>query len=340
MSKIICDVCGTQYPDSAEQCPICGYAHVPAVQEGSEAAPVEELVLESRPKVRGGRFSKSNVRKRIQDTVYEEEIPSRKKAVQSYEEEDDDDDEEETKEKSGGLINVLLVIVVIALLVVSGYIFVNYFMPALTESKETTPTVPTGVSTEAPTEAPTTEVPTVPCTGLTLEETDVLLEAEGQMYLLNVVVEPEDTTDVLTFTSSDESIVTVNGEGRITAVGQGFATVTVTCGNVQVNCDVTCFFTEETEATEATEESTEPEETLKDVKLSVAATDVTFKFVGQQATFKLTCGLANTEVTWTSQDESIIKVDANGVATCTGMGKTTVIVSYGDQQVEIIVRCN
>ena len=25
MSKIICDVCGTRYPDTAEQCPICGH---------------------------------------------------------------------------------------------------------------------------------------------------------------------------------------------------------------------------------------------------------------------------------------------------------------------------
>ena len=24
MSKIICDVCGTSYPDTAECCPICG----------------------------------------------------------------------------------------------------------------------------------------------------------------------------------------------------------------------------------------------------------------------------------------------------------------------------
>ena len=24
MSKIICDICGTTYPDTAEQCPICG----------------------------------------------------------------------------------------------------------------------------------------------------------------------------------------------------------------------------------------------------------------------------------------------------------------------------
>ena len=26
MNKVICDICGTSYPENAEQCPICGYA--------------------------------------------------------------------------------------------------------------------------------------------------------------------------------------------------------------------------------------------------------------------------------------------------------------------------
>ena len=75
------------------------------------------------------------------------------------------------------------------------------------------------------------------------------------------------------------------------------------------------------------------------MKLSVKSTDVTFVVRGQQATFKLTCDLKPTEVTWTSQDESIISVDENGVATCNGYGTTNVIVSYGDQEVTIVVRC-
>ena len=30
MSKIICDVCGTRYPETAEQCPICGHIRTAA----------------------------------------------------------------------------------------------------------------------------------------------------------------------------------------------------------------------------------------------------------------------------------------------------------------------
>ena len=102
-----------------------------------------------------------------------------------------------------------------------------------------------------------------------------------------------------------------------------------------------CGATENKETEPATEATTAPTKPvqLKDVKLSVKATDVTFVHRGQRATFKLTCGLANNEVTWTSQDESIITVDENGIATCVGYGTTNVIVSYGDQQVTILVRC-
>ena len=32
MGKIICDICGTSYPDTAQQCPICGCTREAAAQ--------------------------------------------------------------------------------------------------------------------------------------------------------------------------------------------------------------------------------------------------------------------------------------------------------------------
>jgi len=174
----------------------------------------------------------------------------------------------------------------------------------------------------------------------------------GQMYLLNVAAEPADTTDVLNFESSDENVVVVNGEGRITAIGEGTAVVTITCGEQRLDIAVSVVVpTEEpTEAPteepteEATEEPTEapteaPTEPLKDVKLEInGATDVTFNAKGLTFTFKLKNGLKNNEVTWTSENEKVCTVDENGFLTCTGTGKTNVIVRYGDQEVVIIVR--
>ena len=376
MSKIICDVCGTRYPESAEQCPICGRAGTG--EKMVEANEVEGTYGREYSRTKGGHFSKANVKKRtIGAPVIEvSQEPVKPEPVE---------EEEEIyivpeKKKSGCLVNFLLVIVILALLAVSAYIALTYVAPNLLDEfdfnlnflTQQQTEAPTDAATEEPTnemptEAPTEEstIPTIPCTDLVILDAMVVIDEVGQSYLLNAAVAPEDTTDVLMYSSSDESIATVNEEGRITAVGAGEVTITVSCGEFSMDCTVLCApgditlpadatgettateaaagteATAPTEATTATEATTEPTKPaqLKDVKLSVKATDVTFVHRGQQATFKLTCDLKANEVTWTSQDESIITVDENGVATCIGYGTTNVIVSYGDQQVTIIVRC-
>ena len=69
MSKIICDVCGTRYPENAEQCPICGHIREAAGKTAADVLIMDEATHEHHEKVRGGRFSKSNVRKRTGQAV-------------------------------------------------------------------------------------------------------------------------------------------------------------------------------------------------------------------------------------------------------------------------------
>ena len=64
MSKIICDVCGTSYAETLTQCPICGCVRSVDVRTVSES---EDDELQSAHTggynhVKGGRFSKSNVK--------------------------------------------------------------------------------------------------------------------------------------------------------------------------------------------------------------------------------------------------------------------------------------
>lgn len=348
MSKIVCDVCGTRYPDTAGQCPICGYANV-AERHSQAAEPVEEVVQDSRPKVKGGRFSKANVRKRNQGMVPQEkrpepprERPKKKQPEPELFEEDEEEYVQEPRRKSGAFLNVLLVLVILALLAVTAYIALEYFMPNVldfgfgTEITEPSETVEPTVTEEV------TEEPTVPCTGLTLDVEEIVLDSEGQAYLLNVVVTPEDTTDLVTYISSDESVATVNEEGRVTAVGDGEAVIYILCGDQSLECTVRCDLVKETEepteppTEEPTEEPTEP---LKDVKLGVKTTDTTLRAHNQQTVIKLTCDLDITEVTWRSENENVATVDENGFITRMGKGTTYVIGTYGDQEVKIIVRC-
>ena len=63
MSKVICEFCGTSYPETASQCPICG--SVRSNDNNEIMGILEETSTEHEYHyVKGGRFSEKNVRKR------------------------------------------------------------------------------------------------------------------------------------------------------------------------------------------------------------------------------------------------------------------------------------
>ena len=79
MSKIICDVCGTSYPETATQCPICGCVRSSdSVAVAGDAGDVVAKKPSSYVYVKGGRFSKSNVKKRNAGMPLEDTEPSQK----------------------------------------------------------------------------------------------------------------------------------------------------------------------------------------------------------------------------------------------------------------------
>lgn len=339
MNKINCDVCGTKYPENAEQCPICGCARAAGARPAEDEVVLEEELDVERERVRGGRFSKSNVRKRNKNAVRYESHNERVR-----DQEPDEEEEVAARGGSNAVLNVLLVIVIIALLLVTGYIFVKYFLPDIKAGAETTPTTEV---TEATEDTTPTEEPTVPCTGLELVNggTEVVLTEIGQAWLLNVRVLPEDCSDELVFNTSDMTVAMVDSQGTITAMGEGEAIVIASCGGQTLEFNVSCSFINETEPEETEPEETTPvteaptEPPLKDVELKVNKTDMTFKMIGQEVTLKVANGLTAQEVTWKSENEKIITVDENGLVTCVGWGTTNIIVSYGDQEVTVVCRC-
>ena len=63
MNKVICDVCGTSFPETSEQCPICGCAKLPtAPAVAAEDSQVAAEGTTAYSYVKGGRFSKANVK--------------------------------------------------------------------------------------------------------------------------------------------------------------------------------------------------------------------------------------------------------------------------------------
>ena len=78
------------------------------------------------------------------------------------------------------------------------------------------------------------------CSGISLEQSSYTLDLSGtSATLVRATVVPSDTTDTITWKSSDTSVVNVTTTGLITAQGVGTATLTATCGDRTATCTVT-----------------------------------------------------------------------------------------------------
>lgn len=78
----------------------------------------------------------------------------------------------------------------------------------------------------------------VPCTGLSVSPTTVSFTTLNATQQLTVTKTPTNTTDTVSYTSSNESVATVSSSGLITCVGVGSATITVMCGEQSATCAV------------------------------------------------------------------------------------------------------
>lgn len=362
MHKVICDICGTSYPETAECCPICGCTRdISAELMAEEEDYLKDSPLSAAKKVDG---------KFVSDPGYSQaESPDDEDWDEDDYEEEDEDDEVPGRGRTG--VVILLVVLIMILLAITGFLFLRYLLPNLSgETPEGTE--PSAVQTEAMVE--TTTEPGIPCEQLIMMSGAAIdLTREGEYRLINVIVKPEDTTDKLTYTSADESIATVNAEGRVTAISEGDTVIIVTCGNQRVECRVFIRYVEETEPpteettvpTEpVTEEETEPEVTeseeetvpeeptepaetepettketqgqLKDVKLKLGRTDISMG-VGLQFTIPLDCDLSYEEIEWTTGNPNVATVE-NGVVTTHAQGTTQLTARYGDQVVTCWIR--
>lgn len=77
----------------------------------------------------------------------------------------------------------------------------------------------------------------VPCTGITLDQQTKSLTALTPFTLIATPA-PANTTDEVSWTSSDTDVATVVN-GVVTPVGLGEATITATCGSYSATCAVT-----------------------------------------------------------------------------------------------------
>lgn len=342
MSKVICDVCGTTYPETASQCPICGAAKTNTTQTAAGESVQPDVGSESGyTPVKGGRFSKSNVRKRNS---------SAGKAAASSERHSSSRERQSQNSSSNKGLVIVVVILLLAIIAVVGYIAVKFFdIGGTSGGKETNNTNPgTSQSTEPSESEGSTgsNEQEIPCTHIQLSNVVIELDEVDASWLLTVETDPLDTTDEITFESSDETVATVNDEGVVTARGSGQAVITVTCGEATAECRVVCSFGEETEPSDEPTETTPPTEAETELKLNSAYQstitgkyDVTLTKPGQ--VWKAYVGtIPVTEITWSVDDPAVATIDENGKVTAVAPGKTEIHAQYMGQTVTAIVRCN
>ncbi len=77
----------------------------------------------------------------------------------------------------------------------------------------------------------------VPCTGIALNQSTITFTS-GTPVTLTATIEPENTTDEVVWTVSDDTVVTVDN-GVVYPVQSGNATITATCGQQSATCSVT-----------------------------------------------------------------------------------------------------
>ena len=323
MNKIICDVCGTAYQESATQCPICGCVRTAQVEDT-----ISDHTLEANARtythVKGGRFSKANVKKRNRASQAKESVSTAEHTASRR--------TKQPKKKSNTGLIVTAIILLLAIVAVVIYLAIKLFLPALPAVDD--PVVPPVID-----EIETTE-PTISCEELTLDVDEVFFDEIGSARMLYANVSPIDTTDGIQYVSSDTSVVTVTETGKVESVGPGEATITVTCGSQTATCFVICEVAEPTEEVteDITEETTEETTVAVDVDFRLNREDITFSFKGEE--WLLYSGELDLEkIVWTSDNESVAVI-TNGTVKAVGVGMTTVHGEYNGVKVSCIIRCS
>jgi hypothetical protein len=149
---------------------------------------------------------------------------------------------------------------------------------------------------------------------VSLDKTALSLAVDDFETLTATVMPSNATNKEVSWSSSSSAIARVNSEGKVTAVKIGTATITVETreGGFTETCEVTVT-------------STVTGVKLDKTELSIDAED--------QATLTATvmpADATNKAVTWSSSNESVVRINVNGIITAIKIGTATITCTTGD----------
>ena len=179
-----------------------------------------------------------------------------------------------------------------------------------------TPKAENSAVTPAPATQPIkVESTVVAVTGVTLDKTTADMKVGEQLTLIATVAPDNATNKSVAWSSSDAEVAAVNTEGVVSALKAGNATITVTtqdgektaaCTITITNVDVESIVLDKTAATLYTGETLRLNATVSPVNAT------------------------NKNIVWTTSDENVATVDAEGLVTAVGVGTATITATTED----------
>ncbi|MBD5134843.1 MAG: starch-binding protein, partial [Lachnospiraceae bacterium] len=170
------------------------------------------------------------------------------------------------------------------------------------------------------------KVDTIKPTGITMTgETTCTLDL-GETCTFTAEVSPADATNkIITWSSSDTSVATVSGNGKVTGKGEGAATIYAATSNAE-SADYT-----NNSGLVAKAQVTVKASGIKVTSIVLSKNAVTLEEgKAEKITTTIVPGNASPNyaaLTWSSADTSVAKVSSNGIITAVKAGKTTITVS-------------
>lgn len=139
---------------------------------------------------------------------------------------------------------------------------------------------------------------------------------KGTTQQLKAKVSPDDKASKVVWSSSNESVLTVDGNGLVTAVGDGNATITATVDGVSATTDTITVTTP----------------VVRVSSVSLSASNLKLAVGGEPSTLTATVepnNATNKNVSWSSSDPEVATV-ADGVVTPVKAGAATITVTTED----------
>ena len=150
-------------------------------------------------------------------------------------------------------------------------------------------------------------------------DNDTLDLKVDETYAINATKHPDTILLDITYKSSDDSVATVDKKGIVTAVGEGTAIITLSVGDDEIYA----------------KNSTNVSVTVSKIPTEISADPTSLDLlIGNESQIVATLTPRDAgNVTFTSNDEDVVTVDANGNIIAVGKGNATITLSFeGDEK--------